>query len=391
MRPSVRRLAALAGMFWLLTPAIAHAASEPAGFIPFAPDSIWNLPVRSDAPLNPNSASYVSALQQSVTTSGAWLNSTSCGMPEYWADPNIPTASVTLNHPSYEDPALIRAWSTVPMPANAQPANCSDKNFAVLQQQPGGSIKEWEFWNASESASGAWTASWGGVINNVLTDRGVASPYQWTDPTGPTPITRQATTGWNVTASGISMLAGVITNSDLASGQINHAVAMAVSAAAAGKWMWPAQRDDGSFDGPVCAARGCSPAPQSGAQYRLASLDAAGRHDRPGRTDVWHRGPRSDVVVQRLLCRAACGGSGQSRPTGLLDGVSLTKALAAFPWSQLQLLNAPICTTWGNCCRDAAGDDQRQWQSDRRLHGYPRYEQFRPELPAHPGDVGADR
>lgn len=348
MRPSVRRLAALAGMFWLLTPAIAHAASEPAGFIPFAPDSIWNLPVRSDAPLNPNSASYVSALQQSVTTSGAWLNSTSCGMPEYWADPNIPTASVTLNHPSYEDPALIRAWSTVPMPANAQPANCSDKNFAVLQQQPGGSIKEWEFWNASESASGASTASWGGVINNVLTDRGVASPYQWTDPTGPTPITRQATTGWNVTASGISMLAGVITNSDLASGQINHAVAMAVSAAAAGKWMWPAQRDDGSSTAPYALPEG--------ARLRLnPALNIASLHLTPLVAMIAQAAQTYGIVVRDQtwssdVFYAEQPAAGQANPTtGLLDGVSLTKALAAFPWSQLQLLNAPICTTWGNC------------------------------------------
>jgi hypothetical protein len=348
LRPSVRRLAALAGMFWLLTPAIAHAASEPSGFLPFAPDSIWNLPVRSDAPLNPNSASYVSALQQSVTTNGSWLNTSSCGMPEYWADPNTPTVSVTLNHPSYEDPALIRAWSTVPMPANAKPANCSDKNFAVLQQQPNGSIKEWEFWMASQSASGAWTAGWGGVINNVLTDRGVASPYQWTDPTGPTASSRQSNTGWNVTASSISMLAGVITNSDLASGQINHAVAMAVSAAAAGQWMWPAQRDDGSSTAPYALPEG--------AHLRLnPALNIASLHLTPLMAMIARAAQTYGIVVRDQTWSANVfyaeqPPAGQSSPvSGLLGGVSLTKALAAFPWSQLQLLNAPICTTWGIC------------------------------------------
>ena len=108
-------------------------------------------------------------------------------MPEYWAAPHAPTVSVHLNHPSYEDPALIAAWSAVPIPRGATPAHCSDRNFAVLQRQPSGAIREWEFWEASRSASGQWTAAWGGATDNVLTDRGIASPLQWTDPAAATP------------------------------------------------------------------------------------------------------------------------------------------------------------------------------------------------------------
>jgi hypothetical protein len=344
----LRRLAALTGTVFLVASGAAHAATEPAGFVPFAPDSIWNLPVRSDAPLASNSAGYVSYLAQSVNTSGAWLNTTNCGMPEYWADANTPTVSVTLNHPSYEDPALIRAWSAVPMPAGAQPASCGDQNFAVLQQQPNGSIKEWEFWKASKSASGAWTAEWGGAMNNVLTDRGIASPLEWTDPTAPTYTARTSTYGWNVTASSISMLAGVITNSDLASGHINHALALAVHAAASGKWLWPAQRTDGGS-----TVAGALP---EGAHLRLnPSVNIAALHLSPLMTMIAEAAQKYGIVVRDQtyssnVFYAEQPLPGQTSPVyQLLGGQSLSAAMASFPWSQLQVLAAPTCTSWSGC------------------------------------------
>lgn len=335
-------------MLLFLTSAVAHAATEPAGFVPFAPDSVWNLPLRSDAPLNPNSTAYVSALQTSVSTNGAWVNSYGCGVPEYWADPNTPTASVTLNHPSYEDPGLIRAWSAVPIPASAAPANCSDADFAVLQQQSNGAIKEWEFWKASKSASGTWAAEWGGVINNVLTDRGVASSLQWTDPTGPTWASRQSSTDWNVTASSVSMIAGAITDSDLASRQIDHALAIAVPEAAAGNWMWPAERTDGASTAPYALPEG--------AHLRLnPSLNIASLHLSPLVAILAQAAQTYGIVVRDQTYSsnafvAEQPPAGQTSPVyGLLGGLSLSKALAAFPWSQLQLLNAPTCTSFGSC------------------------------------------
>jgi hypothetical protein len=345
---ALRRIAALTGTLFLLGPAAAHAASEPAGFVPFAPDSIWNLPLRSDTPLASNSAGYVSYLAQSVKSSGAWLNTTSCGMPEYWADPGTPTVSVTLNHPSYEDPALIRAWSAVPMPADAAPANCSDANFAVLQRQPNGSIKEWEFWRATHNADGSWTAEWGGAMNNVLTDRGIASPLEWADPTAPTYSARRSSAGWNVTASSISMLAGVITNSDLASGQINHAVAMAIPTPAKGLWMWPAQRSDGSS-----TAANALP---EGAHLRLnPSLDIASLHLDPLMTMIAQAAQKYGIIVRDAtyssnVFYAEQPLPGQTSPVNaLLGGQSTSAAMQSFPWSQLEVLAAPTCTNYAAC------------------------------------------
>ena len=324
------------------------AASPPPNFRPFAPDSIWNLRLLATAPLSRDSRTYVDWLAQSVVAHGAWLNRTSCPMPEYWADANTPTVSVQLNHPSYADPALIAAWSAVPIPRAAAPAPCSDKNFAVLQRQPSGAIKEWEFWEASQSASGRWTAEWGGAINNVLTDRGVASPLQWTDPTAETFLARHGTYGWNATASGMSMIGGVITNQDLESGKINHALAMAITSAAADKWMWPAQRTDGYSTDPAALPEG--------ARLRLSSsVNVDALHVTPLVKMLARAAQQYGIVVRDQTGWANVFYAEPPDPRrpnlvgSLLDGQTLARALAEFPWGKLEVLNAPLCTSYTGC------------------------------------------
>ena len=87
---------------------------------------------------------------------------------------------------------------------------------------------------------GQWHASWGGRMSNVSQDpgyyRNIANPLGgWTE---------QST--WGVTASGLPVVGGLITLADLASGQINHAIAMMVPQAAKGTFVFPAQRTDGT-------------------------------------------------------------------------------------------------------------------------------------------------
>ena len=300
------------------------------------------------APLSSDSRTYVRWLQQSVAAHGAWLNATTCGMPEYWAASQTPTVAVRLNHPSYEDPALITAWSHVPIPSGATPARCSDRNFAVLQRQPDGEVREWEFWKASKSPSGHWSAAWGGATDNVLTDRGIASPLQWTNPTPATAVARHATYGWNVTASGMSMIGGVITNQDLQSGRINHGLAIAITSAAAHRWMWPAQRSDGYSTDPAALPEGAhlrlSPTVHV-ARLHVPPLVkmlawAAQRYglvvrDQTGWSDVFYAEP-PDPRHPNLV-------------PSLLDGSSLESALAAFPWAKLQVLAAPVCSSYSGC------------------------------------------
>ena len=102
---------------------------------------------------------------------------------------------------------------------------------------------------------GQWHASWGGRMSNVSLDpgyyRNIANPLGgWTEQSN-----------WGVTASGLPVVGGLITLADLASGQINHAIAMMVPQAAKGVFTFPAQRTDG-----VSTAASAIP---EGARFRL--------------------------------------------------------------------------------------------------------------------------
>ena len=75
---------------------------------------------------------------------------------------------------------------------------------------------------------GQWHASWGGRIQHVSLDPG----YYRNIPNGAGGYSEQA--GWGVTASSLPVVGGLITLSDLAAGQINHALAIMVPQAAKG-------------------------------------------------------------------------------------------------------------------------------------------------------------
>ena len=333
----------------LLPASVSFGASAPAGFKSFAPDSVWNLPVRSDAPLDARSPGYALWLDAQVDEHKAWINTTSCAMPTYWATESTPLVRVTLNASSYQDPALLRAWSAVPIPPDATPANCADKNFAVVQRQPDGTFTQWEFWAATKPAAGGeWTARWGGVTHDVMADRGVASAVSWTDPTAPATLARASRPGWHVTASSVSMTAGVITARDVAQGRIDHAIALAVPSAAKGRWMWPAQRTDGtSVD---------LDALPEGAHLRLdPSINVASLGMVPLVRMMAEAAQKYGIVVRDQTWDAAVfytegTKSGEVNPfLPLLNGKYPDKALEPFPWSRLQVLRAPECTDPVSC------------------------------------------
>ncbi len=326
----------------------ARAASAPAGWKPFAPDSVWNLPLRADAPLHPDGAAQVGWLRERMAAYGTWINSASCGMPLFWADADTPRVKVTLDPSAYQDKALIRAWSSVPIPPEARPANCADKNFAVLQTQPDGTVTTWEFWLATKKADGTWNARWGGATSDVMADRGAASKLAWADLQAPTIAEQKSGPSWNVTAAGVAMAAGVITIEEMQRGVIDHAVAMALTDTAAGRWLWPAQRSDGADPVPAAIAEGT----------RLR-IDPAVDLDRLTMTPlvrmIARAAQRYGIVVRDRTWSANVfyaeePQAGQTNPVpGLLGGQYPNNALAAFPWDRLQVLDATTCTVAGPC------------------------------------------
>ena len=332
----------------LLPVSPSFGTSAPAGFKPFAPDSIWNLGLRDDAPLDARSGAYAAWLDDQVQTHGAWLNTTSCSMPTYWADASTPTVPVVLSSDVYQDPALLRAWSAVPIPSGATPSNCADRNFAVIQRQPDGTYKEWEFFAANKRTDGSWVARWGGVTQDVAADSGVASSHSWRDSTAPTPLAGRSRAGWHVTASSISMIAGVITARDVERGRIEHALSIAIPRAAQGRWLWPAQRTDGS-------SADLDALPE-GAHLRLdPTVDVASISMVPLVRMMAEAAQKYGIVVRDQTWDSAVFYTEEVRPgevnpfTPLLNGMYADRALEVFPWASLQVLRAPTCRNTVSC------------------------------------------
>jgi hypothetical protein len=210
----------------------------------FAPDSVWNRPVPANAPLDPNSEAVVGNLLAQEASEVRGIAS-SHGVPIYTVGPSQPTVSVTL-HASSPQPALSQAFKAVPLPAEAVPAEGTDSYVAVYQPS---TDTMWEFWRLHKGAGG-WQAAFGGRMAHVSTDpgyyRNVFSPQgkvlerPW----------------WGAPASSLALVGGVMTIAQLQSGQINHALCLALGNTRAGVWAWPAQRSDGTLSSPNAVPEG---------------------------------------------------------------------------------------------------------------------------------------
>jgi hypothetical protein len=350
----VRLRANLALLIMALTvlTVLVDGASAGAMTRPFAPDSVWNLPLRADTPISPESDAYVGWLEQAITGDKTWINTAHCAMPTYTAAADTPRVRVNLDATAYQDPALIQAWSSVPIPEAATAAECSDANFAVRQTQSDGRVKQWEFWAARKGSDGIWTARWGGVIDDIRTDRGIASTMAWSDPTAATYAARRSTRFWNVTASSVSMTAGLITAEDLRSGVIDHAISIATPDTAKGKWMWPAQRSDGASTDPAALPEG--------ARLRLdPKLDLDAGTMTPLVRMIAKAAQRYGLILRDRTWSVTTfygeefTGEDSSLVSRLLENQYPNHALRAFPWDKLQVLDAPMCTVAAECKRDS--------------------------------------
>ncbi len=191
---------------------------------------------------------------------------------------------------------------------------------------------------------GQWHAGWGGRILHVSSDPGYYRNVP--DPQGG--FDEQA--GWGATASSLPIAAGLITLSDLASGQIDHAVAMMVPKAKAKAFYCPAQRTDGDDSSPDAIPEG--------AHFRLdPALDLSTLQMPPITRMIAEAAQKYGLIVNDQT--NATVGFRAEDPTPLmrqgLPNPYLTyftdpetgsyeppnELLAAFPWSHLQLLAPP--------------------------------------------------
>jgi hypothetical protein len=187
----------------------------------FAPDSVWNKPLATNAPLTSNSSTLSGTLNWEQAYFGPWINTTSYSTPIYTVAGNQPTLHVTLDN---NNPQLAADFDQVPLPPDAHPAAGTDGHLVVWQPS---TQKMWEFWQLHKDYSGNWHATYGGKMTNVSSNPGYY-PNRY-----------------GATATSLPVGAGVITVQEEIDGVINHALALAIPHPKAGTFVFPAQRGDG--------------------------------------------------------------------------------------------------------------------------------------------------
>jgi hypothetical protein len=301
----------------------------------FSPTSFWNAPLPSDAALDESSSAVIGAFDEEValeekSRTGPWINTTSWSVPVYTVSASQPTVEVQIVG-TWPEPALQSAWSAVPLPANAMPAQGKDRHLVVWQPS---TDRMWEFWHLVHSATG-WTAAWGGAMDDVSSNPGVYGPEAWS---GSQPW-------WGATASSLPLVGGLITLGDLRSGHIDHALALAIPNVRAGAYTSPAQRDDGTSTAPYALPEG--------AHLRLSpTLDLSKLHLPPLTMLIAEAAQRYGIIVRdtggNIAFYAEDPSTTDSEPYagrgGYFEGEYPEELLATFPWKYLQLLKMELHT-----------------------------------------------
>ena len=201
---------------------------------PFAASAPQNTPVRTMG----------TALSRAMTTAAA--------NPELIRElASSPTAAIdAFGLPVYSDVTAAtprihvtcsEPWGTcdlsrqpVPMPVDAAPNSGSDGEMVIID--PATDLI-YTLWGAHHTAAGGWTAYWGTV--DSLSSSGTTDIYG----------------SFASSGSGLSALTGLVSISDLASGEIDHALAFS-SSYNCSTFVSPATKSDGRGTPPNCLPEG---------------------------------------------------------------------------------------------------------------------------------------
>jgi hypothetical protein len=245
-------------------------------------------------------------------------------VPIYTVSADEPDEPVVLQEHSAE-PALSAAWSEVPIPSDAEPAAGSDKTLVLWQPS---TDRLWEFHHLVKKGS-TWYAEWGGAIQNVSSNPGVFGPEAWPG----------ADLWWGASASSLSLVGGLISLEDLAYGEIDHALDMAVPEVREGVYAAPARRTDGKSPSSLALLEG--------AHLRLdPAIDLTTLHLPPLTLMLARAAQRYGIFVSDYSSVVEFYGQDPT-PTGAnpylgrdgyFEGLSSAKLLASFPWQDLELL-----------------------------------------------------
>ena len=307
-----------------VTPSGPRACRSPSNSeSPFACNSVWNARLPDDAPIASASSTYTAALQAQVTRYGAWINSYSYSIPVYKVGPSQPRVPVTLDIGGPGAQSLAADFHAgVPIPSGAVAAAGTDRSMVVWQPS---TDTLWEFWHA-QKIDGVWHARWGGEMKHVSSNPGYYKNRDY----------------WGGSATGLSILGGLIGPAELRSGHIDHALAMAIPHAAAGRFVFPAQRTDGND-------RSAGAIPE-GTRFRLnPRVNVAALHLPRFTKMAALAAQRYGIVVRdqsgSVSLYVQQPAPGRPNPYygrgGLFGGLDPSELLRAFPWRDLEVVQPP--------------------------------------------------
>lgn len=267
------------------------------------------------------------AAREQAEGTGPWINTTSSSTPIYVVGAKQPAVRVALLLPRGRVRAALQAaFRRVPIPADAQPAAGPDRQLTVYQPATG---RLWEFFHAERTAEG-WRAGWGGAIQHVSHSPGYYSASAWPG----------ATSRWGASATSLPLVGGLMLPAELQRGVIDHALAVALPYPRMGLYAWPAQRSDGTGTEPTDIPEG--------ARLRLdPTLNIPALH-LPRLTEVMAlAAQRYGIIVRDQTHKGiafyaedpvATGHNPYRGPRGIFEGQSPAELLAAFPWSDLEVV-----------------------------------------------------
>lgn len=210
----------------------------------FADDSYVHRALEADAEIDPKSDLWVADLQRQIKKyyGTASVNFEAYSPPIYIAGPEQPTVRVKAQRSSdssWRFAPLQAQWNDVPLPDDFAPASGTDREAIVYQPSTG---LYWEFWLLEQTSSRTinstgrsvteWRAAWGGRIDDLKKNPG----FFVTTPDG---------YKFGTAATGLALLAGLITIEEQRRGVIDHALHFAIPEIRASAWTHPAQRSDG--------------------------------------------------------------------------------------------------------------------------------------------------
>jgi hypothetical protein len=297
-------------------PPSSGSGSSGSALISF-PKSMFDSGQVQSWPTDSNSAAYVNDFVTDYKNNYGSVGVNTAPMYTVAANTPLSTISVASGCNGFTS----NTGTQIPIPTYAQSNGSGDNPMSIYQPSTN---SLWEFWQAHSTSSTTWTACWGGKIDPVSTSSGVFSaPF-------------------GLSASGISYYATTVTEADVQSGVINHAINV-ILPPNCNTFIYPADRGD-------CSSHPGQPS--EGTYFRLPTSvncsDQANKFadmvctaiQKYGMV-VLDQGGAVMIEAEQTSDWAAEGNTGTDPISASWAGAQEYQVVANLPWSQMQVVDPP--------------------------------------------------